>query len=161
MAGAMESALPRTRSNRKLTAMPITLEHRSAIHDLVAEFAWRVDHNDGVGVENLFTEDGTYDMAGWVISGREDIKHFYDDRRARGPRTSRHLFTGLRLSANDDAITGISVLTLHAEQGAPPLRLDPVLVADYSDTYVRDEDGRWLFGNRAVTPLFLRDVPDS
>lgn len=137
--------------------MQITREDRLAIADLVTEFAWLIDHHDGHGVEDLFTEDGTYDLGGWTHTGREAIREFYDTRRAKGPRTSRHLFTNLRMHppTTDSDATGTTVLTLHAHDGEPPHPLSPVMVADYADTYRRDDDGRWLFHTRNVTFLFL------
>lgn len=133
---------------------------RSDIDALVAEFAYRIDHQDGHKVHELFTADGTYDLSGWAMTGHEQIKRFYDDRRNSGPRTSRHIFTGLRLAPafSRDALTGICVLTLHAHAGVAPLPLDPVMIADYADTYRRSDDGRWLFHRRTVTPLFLNTV---
>ncbi|KQU07151.1 hypothetical protein ASG56_06315 [Rhodococcus sp. Leaf7] len=133
---------------------------RSEIDALVAEFAYRIDHEGGHTVHELFTADGTYDLSGWAITGHEQIKRFYDDRRNSGPRTSRHLFTGLRLDPTFTAetVTGNCVLTLHAHAGVAPLPLDPVMIADYADTYRRDGNGQWLFHHRRVTPIFLDAV---
>ncbi|WP_082074015.1 nuclear transport factor 2 family protein [Rhodococcus sp. B7740] len=142
--------------------MTINDTDRSAIADLVAEFAWRIDHEAGHGVEDLFTEDGTYDLAGWSHTGREALRRSYRMRAAQGPRTSRHIFTNLRVrsSTTSDTATGTCVLTLHARDGRPPHPLSPVMVADYVDTYHRDIDGNWRFGTRIVSIVFVQ-VPDD
>ncbi|BBZ60628.1 nuclear transport factor 2 family protein [Mycolicibacterium monacense] len=128
---------------------------RPSIETLVAEFAWLIDHESGRGVAELFTHDGEYEMGPVSLSGRSEIEEFYRRRHAAGPRTSRHLFTNLRLRDVDgDSVRGTCVLSLHAANGVPPHPLSPVIVADYDDEYVRGEDGSWLFRRRTVTVLF-------
>lgn len=128
---------------------------RSEIEALIAEFAWRVDHAGGEGVPELFTEDGVYSLHGMAAEGREQIEAFYEHRRARGERTSRHLYTNLHLrTVAADRAEGTCVLTLHAGDGPPPLPLAPLMVADYDDVYVRGVDGRWRFERRDARLLF-------
>lgn len=132
---------------------------QAQITALITEFAWRIDHLGGEGVEDLFTEDGTYSLFGFDISGRVAIKQLYGHRRAQGERTSRHIFTNLHLDPFDgsDVATGVCVLTLHAADGPPPHRLAPLLVADYRDVYHRQSDGRWRFRSRGAQALFHRE----
>ncbi|NIL80396.1 nuclear transport factor 2 family protein [Rhodococcoides kroppenstedtii] len=131
---------------------------RNDIHDLLVDFAWRIDHDAGHHVEELFTPDGVYVLFGLPIEGRENIKALYEHRRSRGERTSRHLFDNIRITpGNDDRTIHVrSVLTLHAADGAPPLPLAPIMIADYVDTVTRDDDGRWLFARRETTLVFER-----
>lgn len=135
----------------------MTMEGRAQIAALAAEFAWLIDHKGGHGVADLFTPRGRYTVAGddFDLQGRDEIEDFYARRRAAGPRTSRHLFSNLHLEhIDDDRACGVCVLTLHAADGQPPHPLEPILVADYSDTYRRTPDGRWRYESRFVTPLF-------
>lgn len=134
-----------------------TADTRAAITDLIVEFAWRIDHDAGHGVEELFTPDGKYVLFGHPIEGRDAIKAMYEHRRSRGARTSRHVFDNVHIAAdgNDDSTLHVtSVLTLHAADGEPPLPLAPLLVADYADTVRRGDDGRWRFAVRDTTLLF-------
>lgn len=132
---------------------------RSEIEGLIAEFAWRIDHVSGEGVEDLFTPDGVYAVNDWAAEGRDEIARFYERRRARGERTSRHVYTNLRLhTASEERAEGTCVLTLHAADGTPPLPLSPLMVADYDDIYVRGHDGVWRFARRSARLLF-GDIP--
>jgi hypothetical protein len=138
-------------------AMDRVLHLRQAIEVLIARFAWLIDHEDGRGVADLFTTQGSYalDGAELTLRGRGEIDEFYERRRANGPRTSRHLFSNLHLQNADEArAAGTCVLTLHAANGHPPHPPAPVVVADYADTYACDDDGVWRFDSRTVTPLF-------
>ena len=136
-----------------------TIGIRSEIEALVAEFAWRIDHESGKGVADLFTPDGVYEMGPEALRGRAEIEEFYRRRREAGPRTSRHIFTNLRLwDVEANSARGTCVLSLHAANGTPPLPLSPLIVADYDDDYVRGPDGSWFFRRRAFTLLF-GDLP--
>lgn len=133
------------------------LHIRQEIEVLIERFAWLIDHEDGRGVAELFTTQGSYSLNGtqFNLQGRRSIDEFYEHRRAAGPRTSRHLFSNLHLVDGDETrATGTCVLTLHAANGHPPHPLEPVMVADYEDSYVRDADGIWRFEWRLVTTLF-------
>jgi hypothetical protein len=68
---------------------------RQSIEALNAHFAWLIGHEDGLGVADLFTEQGVYDMSNGVYRGRVEINGFYGARKSRGRRTARHLFTNL------------------------------------------------------------------
>jgi hypothetical protein len=127
------------------------------------EFAWCVDHQDGVGVPELFVEGGRYHIvsgAGTLeLDGRSRIAAFYEARRKRGHRTSRHLFSNMHLTSLDmDRATGIINLQLFAADDVATSSTSPVLVSDYSDEYVR-VNGRWLFGSRVVRVVF-GSIPD-
>lgn len=128
---------------------------RLELEALIAQFAWRIDHDGGRGVEDLFTEDGVYGFEFGAMQGREAIAGFYRWRRSGETRTSRHLFSNLHVhAASDEKATASCVLTLHAGDGEAPLPLDPVMVADYHDTVVRCGDGAWRFAEREVALVF-------
>jgi hypothetical protein len=137
--------------------MDVVVRIRPQIEVLIEQFAWLIDHEAGRGVAELFAAQGSYSLngGGLNLQGRAEIDEFYARRRAAGPRTSRHLFSNLHLESGDETrVQGTCVLTLHAADGHPPHPLEPVLVADYGDTYVRDADGVWRFESRKVTKLF-------
>lgn len=108
-----------------------------AIHQLVSDFAYSIDIENGERTAELFTEDGWYQSDDKRSTGREAIREAYRRRAARGPRTSRHIFTNLRIERLDDnAYSGTALLLLFAEDGYPPAPAQPLLVADVFDVYV-------------------------
>jgi SnoaL-like domain len=131
------------------------VEMRQLIEALNAEFAWLIDHQDGAGVEELFTASGVYDMSNRLYRGRGEIKGFYDARKSRGRRAARHVFTNLRLMPESAGrATGTVILLLYACDGEPPYPTDAILIADYEDVYVREGDGSWRYESRAIVPVF-------
>jgi SnoaL-like domain len=130
---------------------------RLAIEELNAEFAYLIDHEQSERVADLFMVDGSYGRStGERSVGRDAIRRAYASRKAKGPRTARHIFTNLRLvfEARDRAI-GTCIMTLFAEDGVPPHVAEPFLVADYNDVYVLYED-KWRYSARTITWLFMR-----
>jgi hypothetical protein len=130
-------------------------EMRQSIEALNAEFAWLIDHRNGIGVEDLFTEDGVYDMSNGIFRGRSGIKSFYDARKSRGRRAARHVFTNLHLVPETaERAAGTVILTLYAYDGEPPYPTDAILISDYNDIYLREQSGRWRYQSRTIVPVF-------
>ena len=128
---------------------------RLAIEDLNAAFAHHLDHGDIDALVDLFTEDALYTHGARRSQGRDEIETLFRNRVAKGPRTSRHLYSGLRIeieSATD--ATGSSVCLSFAADGLPPLPARPFLVADFIDRYQCD-DGRWRFAERHIERVFV------
>jgi uncharacterized protein (TIGR02246 family) len=123
--------------------------------ELTAEFAYRLDRSAGTGVDELFTPDGRYSIDGETLAGREAIAQGFRARAARGPRTSRHLSTNVRVDeARPGRVTVTSVMLLWAADGTPPIAgAAPLAVADVVDV-LEEVDGRWLFAHRTLTTIF-------
>ncbi|HTN78414.1 MAG TPA: nuclear transport factor 2 family protein [Acidimicrobiales bacterium] len=134
---------------------------RDEIEALTIEFWHLVDHEDGVGVADLFCEDGVYSVANGQSAGRAAIAESYRQRAARGPRLSRHVQTNLRVTFDAPAhARGISILTLWADDGRAPLDLKmPISVTDVEDEYVKEDDGVWRIRHRHLAQVFLGDRP--
>ena len=131
-----------------------TTEERDRITALAVEFAWRVDHQDGDGVSALFADDGSYGYDGFEMHGAVAIDNFYRERRERGKRLSRHIFSAPRLAREPDgSITAWSTLTLFAGDGEPPHPATITAIMDYHDRIVRIGDG-YRYARRWVTPQF-------
>ena len=129
---------------------------RPAIEALIAEFAYLIDHGRGSEVHELFTEDGVYGRStGDRSVGRDAVREAYRRRDQLPPRTTRHLFTNLRLDPGQSGqLKGTCLLTLYMGDGEPPLPPQPYLVSEYRDTYRLCDDGRWRFAERITTWLF-------
>ncbi|MEU9888201.1 nuclear transport factor 2 family protein [Sphaerisporangium sp. NPDC051011] len=129
--------------------------HRE-VERLVYEFARRVDFDEGADTELLFTEDGYFEYDGRSCTGRDEIGRAYAARRARGPRTARHVFTNVS-SFRDGrgALGGGSIMLLFGADGRPPFDFaSPIVVADVADSYAAVGD-TLLIARRVITPLFI------
>jgi hypothetical protein len=130
-----------------------TIERHGAAA-LAVEFSWRIDHQAGNGVSALFTSDGVYGYTGFEMHGTAAIDAFYRERRERGKRLSRHLFSPARYArAEDGSISAWSTLTLYAADGEPPYPATVSAIMDYHDRIVCI-DSTYRFARRWVTPLF-------
>lgn len=134
-----------------------TLLARLEIEALIAEFAYRIDHNLADTVSELFTADGWYGRAGsGRATGHAEIDDAYRRRADSGERIVRHVFTNLRLTMrSDDDADGVCILTLYGGNGPGPHPAEPILIQDYADTY-RRVASRWLFASREARKIFAR-----
>ncbi len=134
----------------------LTSDERQGAAALAAEFSWRIDYQAGNGVSALFTADGVYGYEDFEMRGTAAIDGFYRERRERGKRLSRHLFSPARLlQADDGSISAWSTLTLYASDGEPPYPATVTAIMDYEDRIIHAGDG-YRYTRRWVTPLFGR-----
>jgi uncharacterized protein (TIGR02246 family) len=128
---------------------------RLELQELNSRYAQALDHNDLDAFLAVFAPDALYRFEQRRSQGHAQLADFFTGRQARGPRTTRHLFSGLQLRFTaDDEATGNSVWMSFAAQGLPPFsQAEPFLVADMADRYVL-QGGRWLFAERRITPVF-------
>jgi ketosteroid isomerase-like protein len=132
------------------------IEIRLALGDLNAAFAHHLDHGEIDALVDLFTDDALYTHGARRSSGKSAIADFFARRTAAGPRTARHICSGLRLEIEDGSCArGASVCLTFAQNGLPPLPAEPFLVADFDDVYRRCSDGRWRFRERHITDIFV------
>jgi len=134
---------------------------RLAIERLNADFRQCLDGGDAAGFSALFTEDALYANGPREARGRAAIAAFIESRSAGGARTSRHLYSGLKVDFEGaDRARATSVWMSFAWNGAPPIAMaTPFLVADMDDIYLRTGDG-WRFAERRITPIFRNpEVP--
>jgi hypothetical protein len=135
-----------------------SLQIRLALEDLNAAFAHHLDHGAIDALIDLFTHDAIYTNGERRSEGRAAIETLFRNRVARGPRTSRHIYSGLRFVIESaTAASGASVCLSFAAEGSPPLPAKPFLVADFVDRYRFDGDGRWRFAARHIHPIFVSE----
>ena len=136
--------------------MTARLEDRLAIEDLNAAFAWHLDHGETEALVALFTEDALYTNGARRSEGRSEIAAFFRSRTAAGPRTARHLMSGLRVTFESDTrARATSVWLSFAANGVAPIdHCEPFMVADFIDEYMREADGAWRIARRHIEPVF-------
>ena len=137
-------------------AVPDRLAIRLAIEDLNAAFAYHLDHNQVEPLVDLFTARARYSHGERRTEGREALRALFIARTTGGVRTTRHLYSGLRIDIHDErSASGQSVCMAFAANQAPPIGFcTPHLVADFNDRYVLDTDGRWRIEQRDIQRIF-------
>jgi ketosteroid isomerase-like protein len=139
------------------------LEARLAIEDLNTDFCHYLDHDQIDLLVDLFTPDAHYSHGSRVTVGTIQIRELFESRLARGIRTARHMYSGLKVEfASGERASGRSVCMTFARDAAPPIQLaTPHLVADFSDEYVRQSDGRWRIARRHIERIFVDPSNDG
>jgi hypothetical protein len=96
-------------------------------------------------------------------SGREAIRAFYAQRKARGPRTSRHVISNFRVVVADRYHASTQwVLSLYAADGAPILpSKPPIMLGDVIEELVREADGVWRYKSRTIKAVFRDETPTT
>ena len=125
--------------------MPLTIEDRFAIMELMARYNHAVDSGDSEGVAALFIEDGALDaVATGENRGRPAIAE-YIASRPDGWQRRRH-FNSSPISEGDGdrATLALYLLVLSRRE-----TVDPRLVGRYEDE-LRRVDGEWRFVRRRI-----------
>lgn len=120
-----------------------------AIQQLINDWGYELDINNGLNIADLVTEDCHYTVRAVPRLSRADVAAFYKgriDEFPDGPPVQRHAQTNLRVqfkSADEASITFtlIYFTTAMVAAGADPA--DPTAVADVRMDVKRCEDGHW------------------
>jgi 3-phenylpropionate/cinnamic acid dioxygenase small subunit len=132
--------------------LPVPTGDRSAIEQLVIEYAYLLDHQRWQDVAALCTDDAVLFIRGREIVGQQGLDEWAARRAERPNRRTQHQMTLLRLEAvSEDEIHGTAALVLHvAKTGGGGTYVD--LIGEYRDEYARD-GGVWKFRRRRLVPL--------
>jgi hypothetical protein len=146
---------------------------RPEIDAVLADWAWHLDHGEYDELVELFTEDALFITGAAELRGRAAIKNRYTERTV--VRTTRHLYSGLRLSpvgtgsapgtstdptagtARPAQVRARSTWVNYAVNAPAPVDDAGVyLVADFDDVLTWCPDSRWRISERRIIPV-LRD----
>ncbi len=122
------------------------------------DYWYRVDHEGGAGVSEMFVEDGVFHAGpGDPLVGRTAIEGFYAWRRDRGARTSRHIVTNFHAAFDGERKARTTcIMILYGTDGTPPHRgTGAAMIADMVDDCVKGEDGVWRYARRDFVPLYM------
>lgn len=133
------------------------LQIRVALEDLNTAFCHHLDHNEVDALLDLFADDVYYTHGSRVSRGKAELAQVFRSRSTTQPRTSRHLYSGLKLDIESATrARGTCVCMTFGAYGEPPLSpAVPTLVADFVDAYVRGSDGRWRIAERHIHRIFV------
>ena len=121
----------------------------TAVQDLFAQYAHRIDGRDFDGFGELFTADADYSLAGNQRQGRDAIKDFM--RSVMVNPGGAHIITNVSVRAGDDgrcSALADYLLTRRPEPEAP----FAVVGGGKYDAVVAWDDGAWRFARLVITP---------
>ena len=134
---------------------PVSATLRMEIDAVLADWAWHLDHDEVDELVELFTEDARFQpQPGVELHGRPRIRQRYTTRV--GPRTTRHIYSGLRLDVVSPAwVRATSTwVTYAANEPAPVHDAVTYQVADFHDLFTRCPDRRWRICDRTIVSIF-------
>jgi hypothetical protein len=133
------------------------LADRLAIRELNDAFGHSLDHGDCEAFLAIFTEDVRYRSGARLLTGHGELREFFE-KRAQAGRISRHFYSGLRITFEDEHAAGTSVWITFAGDGPAPVGATaPFAVSDVSDIYIRHDQG-WKISERTITQVFLNNA---
>jgi hypothetical protein len=122
------------------------------------DYWYRVDHEGGLGVSEMFVEEGVFHAGpGDPLVGRDAIDAFYAWRRDRGERTSRHIIANFHATFESERLARTCcVMLLYGTDGTPPHQgTGAAMVADMVDLCVKGSDDVWRYAKRDFVPLYM------
>jgi hypothetical protein len=133
------------------------LKIRVALEDLNTAFCYHLDHGEIEALLELFMDDVFYTHGPRRTNGKAELEQVFRSRTATSPRTSRHMYSGLKLDIESATrARGTCVCMTFGQNGTAPLApAIPILVADFVDLYVRGNDDRWRFQERHIHRIFV------
>jgi len=146
-----------------------TAQSAVAVNQLIAEWGYELDINNGTTITDLLTTDCKYAVGGTVFNDHAGIKQFYAARNERvrtqqkdGVRTQRHSITNQVLSFPDRThATATFTLVNYSAGGKPPIMdlVGPTIIADVRMAFRREADGLWRIAEFDSTPVFIGNDP--
>jgi hypothetical protein len=140
-----------------------------ALQQLISEYCYELDLTGGLDAYRFFTSDGFLDVGKMTINGHDAMKAFYRDivEQAKaadpsGVRTTRHVFTNLRVDFEDtDRATVDFIVMNFSSAGAPPVfdATTPTVVSDARCKCRRESDGAWRIAEFTGAPIFVGNDP--
>lgn len=137
------------------------------IQQLINEWSFELDVDNGINIASLITEDCSYLVRGGVRTSRAAVVQFYKERLETlgatpdGVPTHRHMLANLRVKFNsaNEASIGFSLIYFStAGVKAGTKHADPASTADVRMDVRRGADGEWLIAKFDSTPTFLRTI---
>lgn len=125
--------------------MPLSIEDKLAIQELVARYNHAVDSGDGAAYAATFTEDGVMQAGEMRMEGRDTLEQFAKGF-AQSQHAPRHIASNLLIEGDGDRATLKAYIQMFAMAGDPPTQ-QIATAGLYSDELVK-KDGQWLFVRR-------------
>lgn len=132
--------------------MSVDPSTRAEIDNLNARFAWALDRHDWAMLEDVLAPDVRYSSIGRDLRGASAVIRSFRSRPEG--RTTRHGRGNLLLVAGPmGSVIGRGSWHTFASNG-PTNHVPLFMVADFDDTYTRDDSGAWRISERVITAVF-------
>ena len=127
---------------------------RSALIDLIVEFAWRVDHRMAGSIHELVTDDIEMKLASGTFLGKDAVVSWGTNRDLLD-RTTSHLAMNFRFQVvHADKVVAGSTAIIFRHDGSGTGAPVPWAVTEYDDVFVRVND-EWKFQSRISRDIFV------
>jgi hypothetical protein len=144
-----------------------------ALHRLEVTYWHDVDFNEGRTAHEFFTPDGVKMVGHNRFEGRQEIRQFYEWRARQngatavrdlgisGVKAVRHLITNLHVaSSSERCATVLGIASFYGGPTYPSKRQSspPMMVADFVNECVLNDDDAWRFKSHTLRPVFMSDA---
>jgi uncharacterized protein (TIGR02246 family) len=132
--------------------MPLTIEDRFEIVDLIARYAEYVDTGDAEGYAGLFVPDGVVEHSAGTVRGRDAIRSWVADLSKQGRIGNnsklKHVMGLPVIRGDGNRATSRAYMTIprQADTGEIVIRF----VGTYFDDFVKYDD-QWLIEKRVIS----------
>lgn len=131
--------------------MTTSAEDVRAVHQLLAEYAYRNDHGQADKLHELVTENYVSSGPMGEMAGREALAA-WGAKRVQNPSQVRHILSNIRVFREEDGtLAATSYYVAFRDSGKNPA--SPASVGEYHDTYALI-DGELRLSSRTVYPVF-------
>ncbi|WP_236655221.1 BTAD domain-containing putative transcriptional regulator [Streptacidiphilus carbonis] len=154
-----EQPLGRGANARYTYARSMSTSPETAVANLIAQYAERVDAGDFAGVGELF-QDATFLGSGTPAVGRDAVEGMLRESVIRyedGTPRTHHMTTNLVIDVDPQARTATARSYVTVFQALPGLPLQAVAAGTYNDRFSGD-GGHWRFTHRQVRIRLVGDV---
>jgi hypothetical protein len=129
---------------------------------LIMEYSRLVDFGEAAAVAALFTEDARWEGTDLLLTGRGEIRAWFERREGIARRVSRHVFTNVMIDVvSPTEATGLSYMINYrhdreeGDESLPVVMEVPKWIGEAHDTFRLTDDG-WRYSSRRVEPAFMR-----
>ena len=141
-------------SKNELTNSIITVDDKLTIQELIATYNIAVDNKNIDEWTNTWTDDGTWSTTFGEAKGKPELKNMIEQVTNEFASGKRHLSTNIIIeSVPNNKASARSYLIVTEAKRTPEV----VASGTYSDSLVKDANGKWKFVQRKLDIDLVND----